>query len=89
MESNTNVFCFPLRISLPKELLQTLSKSCKQLALRIAPEKLVFILNEKDSGGHLSAWCEFTKEPYFVEYCMEGVTPQDNEIYLDISSGLI
>jgi len=69
------------------QILQTLSKSCKQLAVRITPDKLVFVLSERDSESHgVTAWCEFTQESYFIEYCMEGVTPEDNEIYLEVSS---
>jgi hypothetical protein len=53
---------------------------------------MVFIVTEKESqnsttltGG--TAWCEFPKEPYFTEYMMEGVTSNENEIYLQAPTG--
>ncbi len=38
-------------------------------------------------GAGAIAWCELPVQTYFSEFDMEGITPQDDEIYMQISAG--
>ncbi|CAG7720273.1 unnamed protein product, partial [Allacma fusca] len=69
------------------QLLQTLSKCSSQFVLRITADKFIFVLSEKDVRTNgATAWCEVPKDAYFSDYKMEGISPTDNEIYMEINS---
>lgn len=34
-----------------------------------------------------TAWCEIPVDPYFTEFNMEGISANDNEIYMEIAAG--
>jgi len=69
------------------QVIQTLSKSCKQLILRVTEERLILVFKDAGAGNRdMSAWCEVPRQNYFAEYTMEGVSPENNEIYMDIPS---
>ncbi|ODM90921.1 Checkpoint protein HUS1 [Orchesella cincta] len=70
------------------QLLSALSRCSRNFVLRITPDKLIFVLSDKEAANaasSVSAWGEIPKDPYFSEYAMEGVSAEDNEIYLEIS----
>ena len=68
--------------------MQSLSKCSSQYVLRITPDKLIFVLSEKDIRANgATAWCEIPKDAYFSDYKMEGVTTEDNEIFMEINTG--
>ncbi|XP_051709152.2 checkpoint protein HUS1 isoform X2 [Oryctolagus cuniculus] len=62
------------------------AKLAKTCALRISPDKLNFILSDKLAGGGASLWCELQQEDFFSEFQMEGVSADNNEIYLELTS---
>ena len=69
-------------------MMQSLSKCSSQYVLRITPDKFIFVLSEKDIRANgATAWCEIPKDAYFSDYKMEGVTTEDNEIFMEINTG--
>ncbi|XP_021033135.1 checkpoint protein HUS1 isoform X2 [Mus caroli] len=63
-----------------------IAKLAKTCTLRISPEKLNFILCDKLASGGVSMWCELEQENFFSEFQMEGVSEENNEIYLELTS---
>ncbi|NP_001129983.1 checkpoint protein HUS1 [Sus scrofa] len=63
-----------------------IAKLAKTCTLRISPDKLNFILSDKVANGGVSMWCELEQENFFSEFQMEGVSAQNNEIYLELTS---
>ncbi|XP_004450270.3 checkpoint protein HUS1 [Dasypus novemcinctus] len=63
-----------------------ISKLAKTCTLRISPDKLNFILSDKVANGGVSMWCELEQENFFTEFQMEGVSAENNEIYLELTS---
>ncbi|XP_054863290.1 checkpoint protein HUS1 isoform X2 [Amphiprion ocellaris] len=53
--------------------------------LRLTPDNLFFVLSEKVANGGVSMWCELSQANFFDEYQMEGVSPEDNEICLEVT----
>ena len=62
-----------------------IAKLAKTCTLRISPEKLNFILCDKLASGGVSMWCELEQENFFSEFQMEGVSEENNEIYLELT----
>lgn len=78
-------FSFPI-----SELLSALSRCSRSFVLRITSDKLIFVLPDKDAANAtstVSIWGEIPQDPYFAEYAMEGVSPDQNEIFLEIYPG--
>ncbi|XP_062941493.1 checkpoint protein HUS1 isoform X1 [Cynocephalus volans] len=63
-----------------------IAKLAKTCTLRISPDKLNFILSDKLASGGASMWCELEQENFFSEFQMEGVSAENNEIYLELTS---
>ncbi|XP_017724040.1 PREDICTED: checkpoint protein HUS1 isoform X2 [Rhinopithecus bieti] len=63
-----------------------IAKLAKTCTLRISPDKLNFILCDKLANGGVSMWCELEQENFFNEFQMEGVSAENNEIYLELTS---
>ncbi|XP_016044295.1 checkpoint protein HUS1 isoform X2 [Erinaceus europaeus] len=63
-----------------------IAKLAKTCSLRISPDKLNFILSDKVASGGVSMWCELEQENFFSEFQMEGVSAENNEIYLELTS---
>ncbi|KAM5187835.1 checkpoint protein HUS1 [Callospermophilus lateralis] len=63
-----------------------IAKLAKTCTLRISPNKLNFILSDKLASGGVSMWCELEQENFFSEFQMEGVSAENNEIYLELTS---
>ncbi|XP_077637302.1 checkpoint protein HUS1 isoform X2 [Crocuta crocuta] len=62
------------------------AKLAKACTLRISPEKLNFIVSDKVANGGVSMWCELEQENFFSEFQMEGVSAENNEIYLELTA---
>ncbi|KFO33036.1 Checkpoint protein HUS1 [Fukomys damarensis] len=63
-----------------------IAKLAKICTLRISPEKLNFILCDRLAGGGVSTWCELEQENFFSEFQMEGISAENNVIYLELTS---
>nr|XP_058912888.1 checkpoint protein HUS1 isoform X2 [Kogia breviceps] len=63
-----------------------IAKLAKTCTLRISPEKLNFVLSDKVANGGVSMWCELEQENFFSEFQMEGVSAENNAIYLELTS---
>jgi len=67
----------------------TISKLVKSCIMRITEDKVFFILAERVGDSGASVWCELNQSHFFDEYAMEGVSPEFNEIYLEVSPDLL
>ncbi|KAM4533992.1 checkpoint protein HUS1 [Odontesthes bonariensis] len=63
----------------------TISRLTKVCVLRLTPDNLFFVLSGKLANGGVSMWCELSQANFFDEFQMEGVSPEDNEICLEVS----
>jgi len=63
----------------------TISKIAKLCVLRLNADKMFFILTDSCAGGSPSVWCQVEQENFFNEYNIEGVTKEQNEIYLELA----
>uniref|UniRef100_A0A8C9XCM7 Checkpoint protein n=1 Tax=Sander lucioperca TaxID=283035 RepID=A0A8C9XCM7_SANLU len=66
-------------------VITTISKLTKTCVLRLTPDNLFFVLSGKVANGGVSMWCELSQANFFDEYQMEGVSPEDNEICLEVT----
>ncbi|CAG5116939.1 unnamed protein product, partial [Candidula unifasciata] len=67
----------------------TISKLIKTCIMRITMDKVFFILSERIGDGGAQIWCELSQSHFFDEYAMEGVSKEDNEIYLEVHPDLL
>ncbi|XP_077347912.1 checkpoint protein HUS1 [Lithobates pipiens] len=65
-------------------VVNTIAKLTKSCTLRLTPDNLYFILTDKVANGGVSMWCELCQANFFDEYQMEGVSQEQNEIYLEL-----
>ena len=66
-------------------VLTTLGKLSKQCVLRLTKEKVYFIVKEAvNSDGFPSVWCDLNPDHFFTDYNLQGVTPTDNQIYMEL-----
>lgn len=65
-------------------VLGTIAKLCKTCVLRITADKLYFILLEKVVSGGTHTWCEVTQSHFFDEFMLDGLSKEDNEIFLEL-----
>ncbi|KAM6178883.1 checkpoint protein HUS1 [Rhynchocyon petersi] len=63
-----------------------IAKLAKTCTLRICLDKLNFILSDKVASGGVSMWCELEQENFFSEFQMEGISAENNEIYVELTS---
>ncbi|XP_003407109.1 checkpoint protein HUS1 isoform X1 [Loxodonta africana] len=63
-----------------------IAKLAKTCTLRISPDKLNFILSDKVANGGVSMWCELEQENFFSEFQMEGISAENNEIYIELTA---
>ncbi|XP_039983044.1 checkpoint protein HUS1 isoform X1 [Xiphias gladius] len=66
-------------------VITTISKMTKMCVLRLTPDNLFFVLSGKVANGGVSMWCELSQANFFDEYQMEGVSPEANEICLEVT----
>ncbi|XP_063306694.1 checkpoint protein HUS1 isoform X2 [Pelobates fuscus] len=65
-------------------ILNTIAKLTKSCTLRLTACKLYFILTDKVANGGVSMWCELNQDNFFDEYQLEGVSAEQNEIFLEL-----
>ncbi|XP_077993631.1 checkpoint protein HUS1-like [Glandiceps talaboti] len=63
----------------------TIAKLAKTCVLRITENKLYFIVGDGVTSGGVSMWCELFQGNFFDQYNMDGVSPEANEIFLDLT----
>ena len=72
------------------DILNTMAKLAKVCVLRLTSTRLYFIVTDLSSSGTASAmggpcvWCDIDHSHFFQDYCLEGVTKEENEIYLEL-----
>jgi len=64
-------------------ILVSMGKISKDCVMRLTSEKVYFILSDQAASGGPAVWCEIEQECYFNEYNIEGVSPDQNEIFLE------
>ncbi|XP_071550219.1 checkpoint protein HUS1 isoform X2 [Panulirus ornatus] len=63
----------------------TVARLAKSCVLRITRERLFFIINEAGAVGNSPGlWAELDQGHFFNEFNMEGVSPENNEIFVDL-----
>ncbi|KAM7538360.1 hypothetical protein Aperf_G00000079215 [Anoplocephala perfoliata] len=62
-------------------MLANLTKNC---ALRIRKENMVFVVREQSVYGGAEAWCELDQGGVFSDCVCEGLSPEQDEILLEI-----
>jgi len=65
-------------------VLGNMARLAKVCVLRLTADHLYFILTDLTAGGGPSVWCALKQEAYFNEYNIEGVSAEQNEIYLEL-----
>ncbi|KAM4029390.1 checkpoint protein HUS1 isoform 2-T2 [Anomaloglossus baeobatrachus] len=65
-------------------VVNTITKLTKSCTLRLAANNLYFILTDKVANGGVSMWCELCQANFFDEYQMEGVSAEQNDIFLEL-----
>ncbi|KAL2085428.1 hypothetical protein ACEWY4_018748 [Coilia grayii] len=66
-------------------VVNTIAKLNKTCILRLTPDNLYFVLSGKVANGGVSMWCELLQVNFFDEYQIEGVSPDANEICLEVA----
>eukprot|EP00090_Calanus_glacialis_P003869 TRINITY_DN12902_c0_g1_i2.p1 TRINITY_DN12902_c0_g1~~TRINITY_DN12902_c0_g1_i2.p1 ORF type:complete len:287 (-),score=101.19 TRINITY_DN12902_c0_g1_i2:138-998(-) len=61
----------------------TMAKIAKTCVMRLTADKVYFILTDQNASGCPAVWCELEQESYFNEYNIEGVSQEQNEIFLE------
>jgi len=64
-------------------VLQTMAKIAKTCVMRLTIDKTYFILTDQSASGAPAVWCEMEQEVFFNEYNLEGVSKEQNEIFLE------
>ncbi|XP_040289192.1 checkpoint protein HUS1 isoform X2 [Bufo gargarizans] len=67
-------------------VVNTITKLTKSCTLRLTANNLYFILTDKVANGGVSMWCELCQANFFDEYQMEGVSAEQNDIYLELAT---
>jgi len=66
-------------------VLTTLAKLSKSCVLRLTKDKVYFIVKEAvNSDGFPSVWCDLNPDHFFTDYNLEGVTPTENQIFMEV-----
>ncbi|XP_075068754.1 checkpoint protein HUS1 isoform X1 [Mixophyes fleayi] len=65
-------------------VVNTITKLTKSCTFRLTANNLYFILTDKVANGGVSMWCELSQANFFDEYQMEGVSAEQNDIYLEL-----
>lgn len=65
------------------KVLSVICKITKTSALILSETQLVFIQNERASGGGASMWCQLNQADFFDDYRIEG-KDESNQIYIEV-----
>jgi len=63
-------------------IIVSVGKLSKDCVMRLTSEKIFFILCDQSASGGPAVWCDIDQDCYFNEYNIEGVSADQNEIYL-------
>ena len=72
------------------DILNTMAKLAKVCVLRLTPGRVYFIVTDLGTTGISSpmggpcVWCDIDHTHFFQDYNLEGVTKEENEIYLEL-----
>ncbi|CAL4069208.1 unnamed protein product, partial [Meganyctiphanes norvegica] len=67
------------------QIVATVARLAKVCVLRITPDRLFFIISESGTVGSAPGlWAELDQGHYFNEFNMEGVSAEQNEIFLEL-----
>ena len=72
------------------DILNTMAKLSKMCVLRLTAKHIYFIITELNASGTSTSmggpcvWCQIDHTHFFQDYTLEGVTKDENEIYLEL-----
>ena len=72
------------------DILNTMAKLSKVCVLRLTASRVYFIVTDLSTSGSNSpmggpcVWCDINHTHFFQDYSLEGVTKEENEIYLEL-----
>lgn len=70
------------------DIVTTISKLSKECVLRIAEDKLYFIVSDDNNGpAPPILWCEIPQAMFFSEFQMLGIDEEHKDIYLGFVPG--
>lgn len=65
-----------------------MSRLAKLCVLRLTPDHICLVVSDGGAlGGTPGLWAEMEQQHYFAEYTMEGVSQDDNLIFLELQTG--
>ncbi|CAK9829107.1 Checkpoint protein HUS1 [Anthophora retusa] len=67
-------------------IVNIISRITKQCTLRLTPDEMCFSIGEDRTSMF---WAELTQTHFFTEYVMNGVTEEQNEIYLELEASML
>ncbi|XP_033340679.1 hus1-like checkpoint clamp component [Megalopta genalis] len=67
-------------------IVNVLSRLTKQCILRLTPNELCFSVSDDRVS---MVWAELSQDHFFTEYLMNGVTEEQNEIYLEFDATML
>ena len=71
-------------------ILGCMTKLGKSCVIRITPTHMYFIVRESQTiSSSPLIWCTLDQAHFFFEYGMEGLSTDDNEIYMEFMAGNI
>jgi len=66
-------------------IIGTMARISKVCVMRLTADKVYFVLTDTGAAtGGPAVWCEMDQENFFNEYNIEGVSPEQNEIFLEL-----
>lgn len=67
-------------------IVNTIARMSKNCVMRITKDRIYFIINEAgvSAGNSPGLWAELDQGHFFNEYHMEGVSEENNEIFLEL-----
>ncbi|GAB6030622.1 Checkpoint protein [Chamberlinius hualienensis] len=68
------------------KVIGTVAKLAKGCIIRLTDDKVYFIRIQSGNRHTCYMWCELEQSHFFQDYCMTGLSEEQNEIYLDVST---
>ena len=65
-----------------------MSRLAKVCVLQLTSDKVCLVVSDGGAfEGTPGVWAEMEHQHYFAEYTMEGVSQEDNQIFLELQTG--
>jgi len=64
-------------------IIVSMGRMAKSCVMRLTADKIFFILTDQNTAVGPSVWAEIDQEAYFNQYNIDGVSKDQNEIYLE------